>query len=132
MPFFTRKFWTEGPGSFAVAITLALMVRWALFEAYVIPSTSMLPTLLVHDHIFVNKIVYGIRAPFSERWIVQWRHPERGEVVVFKHPADRNKYFIKRLSLELSRLSPMQKKWPSGTVKGRSKKRAAFLSSSPL
>jgi signal peptidase I len=94
---FSRRFWTEGPGSFVVAIVLALMVRWALFEAYVIPSTSMLPTLLVHDHIFVNKIVYGVRAPFSERWIVQWRHPARGEVVVFKHPADKKKYFIKRV-----------------------------------
>jgi len=94
---FDRRFWTEGPGSFAVAILLALLVRWALFEAYVIPSTSMLPTLLVNDHIFVNKIIYGVRAPFSERWIVQWRHPARGEVVVFKHPADKAKYFIKRV-----------------------------------
>jgi signal peptidase I len=93
----SRKFWTEGPGSFVLAIALALAVRWALFEAYVIPSTSMVPTLLVHDHIFVNKIVYGVRAPFSERWLVQWSHPERGEVVVFKHPADKKKYFIKRV-----------------------------------
>ena len=97
MSFFSRRFWTEGPGSFAVAIGLALFVRWALFEAYVIPSTSMLPTLLVNDHIFVNKIIYGVRTPFSERWILQWRHPERGEVVVFKHPADKAKYFIKRV-----------------------------------
>lgn len=94
---FSRKFWTEGPGSFAVAIGLALLVRWALFEAYVIPSTSMIPTLLVHDHIFVNKVVYGVRAPFSENWFVQWSHPKRGEVVVFKFPADKDKYYIKRV-----------------------------------
>ncbi len=94
---FTRRFWIEGPGSFALAVGLALLVRWALFEAYVIPSTSMLPTLLVNDHIFVNKIIYGVRAPFSENWFVQWRHPARGEVVVFKHPGDREKYFIKRV-----------------------------------
>lgn len=92
-----RRFWTEGPGSFIIAIGLALFVRWALFEAYVIPSTSMLPTLLVNDHIFVNKIIYGVRAPFSERWFVQWRHPRRGEVVVFKYPADKDKYYIKRV-----------------------------------
>ncbi len=97
MAVFSRKFWTEGLGSFAIAILLALFVRWALFEAYVIPSTSMLPTLLVHDHIFVNKILYGVRAPFSENWFVQWRHPKRGEVVVFKFPADKGKYYIKRV-----------------------------------
>ena len=93
----TRRFWTEGPGSFVVAILLALTVRWAFFEAYVIPSSSMLPTLLINDHIFVNKILYGLRVPFSEKWLVQWRHPQRGEVVVFKHPANLNKYFIKRV-----------------------------------
>lgn len=94
---FSRKFWTDGPGSFALAVGLALVVRWAFFEAYVIPSTSMLPTLLVHDHIFVNKILYGVRQPFSENWFVQWAHPARGEVVVFKFPADKDKYFIKRV-----------------------------------
>ena len=94
---FTKRFWTEGPGSFVLAVVLALFVRWAFFEAYVIPSTSMLPTLLVNDHIFVNKIIYGIRAPFSEKWFVQWAHPQRGEVVVFKYPADKDKYYIKRV-----------------------------------
>lgn len=94
---FSRRFWTEGPGSFVLAVALALFVRWAFFEAYVIPSTSMLPTLLVNDHIFVNKVIYGIRAPFSEKWFVQWSHPQRGEVVVFKYPADKDKYYIKRV-----------------------------------
>jgi signal peptidase I len=94
---FSRRFWTEGPGSFVLAVVLALFVRWAFFEAYVIPSPSMLPTLLVNDHIFVNKIIYGVRAPFSEKWFVQWSHPRRGEVVVFKYPADKDKYYIKRV-----------------------------------
>jgi len=93
-----RKFWTEGVGSFVLAIGLALFVRWSLFEAYVIPSTSMLPSLLMHDYIFVNKIVYGLRVPFSESWLVQWGRPQRGDVVVFKYPADKEKYFIKRVA----------------------------------
>lgn len=97
MSVFTKRFWMEGPGSFVLAIALALVIRWALFEAYVIPSTSMLPTLLVHDHIFVNKAVYGVRVPFSEDWLVRWNSPVRGEVVVFKYPADKEKYFIKRV-----------------------------------
>ncbi len=97
MPLFQRRFWTEGPGSFVLAIALALFVRWALFEAYVIPSTSMQPTLLVNDHIFVNKLIFGLRVPFSERWLVHWNHPQRGDVVVFKSPSDKNKYIIKRV-----------------------------------
>ncbi len=97
MSVLSRKFWTDGAGSFLVAIGLAMLVRWAFFEAYVIPSSSMLPTLLIHDHIFVNKIVYGIRAPFSENWIVKFSHPQRGDVIVFKFPADKDKYFIKRV-----------------------------------
>lgn len=93
----SRKFWTEGVGSFVVAIALALFVRWAFFEAYVIPSTSMLPSLLVNDYIFVNKFVYGVRAPLSEKWFVRWSHPKRGDVVVFKYPANKEQYFIKRV-----------------------------------
>ena len=92
----SRKFWTEGIGSFALAIGLALFVRWAFFEAYVIPSTSMLPTLLVNDYIFVNKFIFGVRAPWSEKWVVRWSRPDRGDVVVFKYPVE-NKYFIKRV-----------------------------------
>ena len=92
-----KLFWTEGYGSMALAILAALTIRWLLLEAYVIPSGSMLPTLLINDHIFVNKINYGIRAPFSENWIVKFNEPERGEIVVFKYPVDPGTFFIKRI-----------------------------------
>ena len=92
-----RKFWLDGPGSFVIAILLALIVRWAFFEAYVIPSGSMLPTLLHHDHIFVNKMLYGLRVPFSENWLVRWGEPNRGDVVVFKYPQDKKLFYIKRV-----------------------------------
>lgn len=93
----SRKFWTEGWGSFAIAIGIALVIRWGLIEAYVIPSASMLPSLLIHDHIFVNKLVYGIRVPFSEDWLIRFASPKRGEVIVFKYPEDKNVFFIKRI-----------------------------------
>ncbi len=92
-----RRFWTEGLGSFIIAIAIALLVRWAFMEAYVIPSGSMLPTLLVRDHIFVNKVVYGVRVPFTERWIVRLNEPQPGEVVVFKYPQDISQFYIKRV-----------------------------------
>ena len=94
----TKKlFWTEGYGSMALAVLAALTIRWLLLEAYVIPSGSMLPTLLINDHIFVNKITYGVRVPFSENWLVKFREPDRGEIVVFKYPVDPGTFFIKRI-----------------------------------
>jgi signal peptidase I len=93
----SRHFWTEGWGSFAIAIGVALIIRWGLIEAYVIPSASMLPSLLIHDHIFVNKAIYGVRIPFSEKWLAKFKAPERGEVIVFKFPKDKDIFFIKRI-----------------------------------
>lgn len=95
--FKSKRFWTEGYGSFLTAIAAALFIRWGFFEAYVIPSGSMLPTLLIHDHIFVNKFVYGLRVPFSENWLVKFKEPERGEIIVFKHPREMATFLIKRI-----------------------------------
>lgn len=94
---FTQRFWTDGAGSYVLAIGVALTIRWAFMEAYVIPSQSMLPSLLIHDHIFVNKSVYGIRIPFSEKWLVEFGKPSRGEVIVFKYPRDKSTFYIKRV-----------------------------------
>lgn len=97
MDFKSKHFWTDGWGSLFVAALVALFIRWAFIEAYVIPSGSMLPSLLIHDHIFVNKFVYGIRAPFSEKWLVEFSAPKKGDVIVFKYPEDMSTFFIKRV-----------------------------------
>ncbi len=89
--------WTEGFGSLVLAVGVALFIRWALIEAYVIPSGSMLPTLLIRDHIFVNKFVYGIRVPFKKIWLKKFKEPERGEIIVFKWPKDESIFYIKRV-----------------------------------
>jgi signal peptidase I len=93
----SKFFWSEGWGSMALAIGVALFIRWIFFEAYVIPSGSMLPSLLIHDHIFVNKYVYGIRVPFSEEWLVKFSEPKKGDVIVFKYPRDMSTFFVKRV-----------------------------------
>lgn len=93
----SKEFWTDGWGSLGLAVFIALVIRWGFFEAYVIPSGSMLPTLLINDHIFVNKLVYGIRVPFSENWLVKFGEPKRGDVIVFKYPMNMSTFFIKRV-----------------------------------
>lgn len=89
--------WGESTGSLLLAVLMALTIRWLLIEAYVIPSGSMLPTLLIQDHIFVNKLVYGVRVPFLREWLVKFRNPEKGEIIVFKYPEDPQVFFIKRV-----------------------------------
>ena len=67
----------------AVAVLVALTIRAMVIESYYVPSESMLPTLLIGDHVFVNKFTYGARIPFTDWFLPAVRDPERGEIVVF-------------------------------------------------
>jgi signal peptidase I len=82
--------------SFAGAILAILAFRWLLFEPFVIPSGSMIPTLLIHDHILVSKSVYGVRVPFTKIWLADFGLPKRGDVVVFKS-VEASYFMIKRV-----------------------------------
>jgi len=83
--------------AFAVAIVLALIIRTFVVQAFKIPSGSMENTLLVGDHILVNKFIYGERIPYTDIKLFDFRRPQRGEVVVFIYPKDESKDFIKRV-----------------------------------
>jgi signal peptidase I len=80
-----RKTWLrEYVEAISWAIVLALLIRSFIFEAFSIPSGSMIPTLEIGDRLFVNKIGYGLYVPFSpNRWL-HWDEPERGDVIVFE------------------------------------------------
>lgn len=80
-----------------MALILALFIRTFIVQAFKIPSGSMIPTLEIGDHILVNKLSYGLRLPFLERYLMQYGTPGRGDVVVFIYPEDRSKDFIKRV-----------------------------------
>jgi len=79
------------------ALILALVIRAYVVQAFKIPSGSMLPTLLVGDHILVNKFIYGTKIPFSDRRVLIFKKPERGDIIVFKYPENPKKDFIKRV-----------------------------------
>ena len=83
--------------SIIIAILIALFIRTFIICAYKIPSRSMVPTLLVGDHILVNKFIYGVKIPLLRNTIIPVREPKRGEIVVFIYPNDRSKDFIKRV-----------------------------------
>lgn len=83
--------------SFFPVLLLVLLVRSFLFEPFRIPSSSMMPTLLIGDFIFVNKFTYGLRLPVLNTKIVEIGTPKRGDVIVFRLPSDPATNYIKRL-----------------------------------
>ncbi len=95
---FTRKSTGREYGeSIGIAILIALLLRAFVIEAFKIPSTSMIPTMEIGDHIFVNKFLYGVRIPYTTTHFLDYRGPKPGEVIVFIYPCDPEKDFIKRV-----------------------------------
>lgn len=70
------------------AVLLTLLIRAFVFEAFKIPTGSMIPTLQIHDHLFVNKFLYGLKIPFTRLKFLALRDPQPGEIIVFEYPYD--------------------------------------------
>ena len=85
------------------ALIIAILIRSLIIQPFYIPSSSMEPTLLIGDRIFVSKYSYGYSKhsfPFSPNFSNNRffsKNPERGDLVVFKTPADNRTDYIKRL-----------------------------------
>lgn len=89
--------WSQALFAFFGPVLVILSARWLLFEPFVIPSGSMIPTLQIHDHIVVNKLSFGIHVPFGNGFLVKWAGPRRGDVVVFRFPSDPDVFYVKRV-----------------------------------
>jgi signal peptidase I len=95
---FRKQSGWETFAGFAKALAIAFLIRTIFIEPYRIPSGSMLPTLEIGDHVFVNKFIYGVRIPFINVVPFQIvRAPARGDVIVFNNPVETDKDFIKRV-----------------------------------
>ena len=98
-----KNFFSENIKTLLYALVIAILIRSLLIQPFYIPSSSMEPTLLVGDRLFVTKYSYGYSKhsfPFSPPILskrVMFNSPERGDVVVFKTPADNRTDYIKRL-----------------------------------
>jgi len=98
-----RKWIIENVTSLGLALLLVFMIRSSVIEAFKIPSGSMIPTLLIGDHIFVNKFAYGLKIPFSDIvtdnpiYVIKRDPPKRGDIIVFMYPKDESFYYIKRV-----------------------------------
>ncbi len=87
--------------SIIIAVGVALLLRAFVVEAFKIPSGSMLPTLQIQDHIFVNKFAYGPTVPFTKTRVLESLPPSRADVMVFEYPdpnpRNARQDFIKRV-----------------------------------
>lgn len=86
----------ENVESLAWAVVLMLVVRVFLIQAFRIPSESMRDTLLVGDFLFVTKLDYGAKLPFTHARLPGFRKPRTGDIIVFQYPLDPATDFIKR------------------------------------
>src|SRR3954447_2415095 len=98
------KIWLADTGKqLVIAIVIVMFLRSSIVEPYKIPSGSMIPTLFIGDHIFVNKFAYGFKIPFTEffldkpLYVTKETVPARGDVIVFRYPKDESINYIKRV-----------------------------------
>ena len=80
-----------------IALLLALFIRTFVVQAFKIPSGSMQNTLLIGDHILVNKFIYGVKNPVNGNTWIPFKEPERRDIVVFKYPVNPAQDYIKRV-----------------------------------
>ena len=96
-PLSTGRWAWEWIKSFLIAFGLFLIIRTFLVEAFRIPTGSMEHTLLAGDFLLVNKAVFDVTVPFTRLRLPAFDEPQRGDVVVFVPPHERNRNYVKRL-----------------------------------
>ena len=79
------------------SVLALVIIRSFIFESFKIPSSSMVPTLQIGDHIFVSKFDYGLSFPFTKLELIRWGQPQRGDVIVFLYPKDESLHYVKRV-----------------------------------
>ncbi len=100
---YTKSKLRQNIEALAFAIILALVIRTFVFQPFKIPSGSMIPTLLVGDHLLVNKFIYGTKIPFTDKVVFPIDKIKRGDVIVFTYPNNEKDisknglYYIKRV-----------------------------------
>ena len=106
-----KSIFREYAEAIIVAMLLAFVIRVFVVQAFKIPSGSMIPTLLIGDHILVSKMSYGLQWPadcklqwnvppvncYTSQTVIEFGKPQRGDIIVFRFPEDEEKDFIKRI-----------------------------------
>jgi len=88
--------WRGWGFSIVIAVLVATSFKSAIADWNDIPTGSMIPTILIGDRVFVNKLAYDLKVPYTTWHLAEWSGPERGDIVVFYSPED-GKRLIKRV-----------------------------------
>lgn len=83
-----RRWWRQEIRPLLVLALILFSIRSSLADWNDVPSGSMQPTILVGDRIFVNKLAYDLKVPFTTWHLAEWSNPERGDIVVCFSPHD--------------------------------------------
>jgi signal peptidase I len=83
-----RKLWREELRSLLITALVVFAVRSSFADWNTVPSGSMKPTIMEGDRIFVNKVAYDLKVPFTTLHLAEWSAPQRGDIVVFYSPKD--------------------------------------------
>ncbi|MEO0293162.1 MAG: signal peptidase I [candidate division WOR-3 bacterium] len=87
--------------SWGIAIGIILFLRGFIVQTFHVPTGSMKDTILIGDFLIVNRLKYGIKLPFTDKYLIRIREPKRGEIIVFRYPLGgkglfKNLNFVKR------------------------------------
>jgi signal peptidase I len=91
-----RHWWRQEFRPLLVLVLILSSIRSSLADWNDVPTGSMRPTILEGDRVFVNKLAYDLKVPFTQWRLARWGAPQRGDIVVFASPAD-GKRLIKRV-----------------------------------
>lgn len=92
-----KTLWREYLEALIIALALAFVIRTFVVQAFKIPSESMLETLQVGDHLLASKFAYGVKLPFTNKYIYEGKDPERGDIIIFQYPNNPSIDYIKRV-----------------------------------
>lgn len=89
-------FWKGWGASIFIALIIATSFKSAIADWYIVPTGSMKPTIVEGDRVFVNKLAYDLKVPYTTWHLAEWNTPQRGAIVVFPSPSDGTR-LIKRI-----------------------------------
>jgi len=79
--------------SWVIAIIIILILRGLIVQTFNVPTGSMKDTILIGDFLIVNRLKYGIKLPFTDKYLIRYNKPEKGEIIVFRYPLGGNGIF---------------------------------------
>ena len=92
-----KPLWREYGEALLVALAIALFIMTFIVQAFKIPSGSMLETLQIGDHLLATKFSYGLKIPFTDKYLYKGDDPARGDVIIFPYPNNPDVDYIKRV-----------------------------------